>query len=356
MKLNTYTSSNMFLGYGAASLNILHNLSKLGIDITWFPIGTPYLTIPIHQEIQKWINNQDTFDSNAPSFVCWHENQLALRPGRGPCFSLSFWELDTFNQRRINHLNSVDHIICPTTWAQNILNKNHIKTPSTIIPLGVDNTIFKPKITSKTDDIFRFLVMGKFEIRKNHHHLPDIFNTAFDIRDDVELILLCDNVFLTEQEQTEWKNYFLSTKLRDKIKFIQQVPTDLELAKIMQSCDCGISISSSEGFDIPIFYMMACGIQIICTNCTGHTQYCTTENSYLIDCDDLEWAMDSKWFGTSDNQGYWHKFDKPQIDQTVEYMREVYKKGPTLNTAGVVTANELTWEKCARKIKELIYR
>lgn len=355
LSLNAYTASSMMLGYGAAAVNILKSLADLDIKIAWTPIGNPHLTIPIHSEVQQWINNQDSFDPNAPSILVWHENQLMLRPGKGECFALSFWELDTFNDRRIHHLNSVDHIICPTTWAKTILDKNNIKTPSTIIPLGVDTNLFQPSPAQKKDDTFRFLVMGKFELRKNHHHLPEIFNTAFTPDDNVEFWLSCNNVFITPEEDLEWKNYFLSTKLGDKIKFLPQVPTDIELAKIMQSCDCGISISSAEGFDMPLFYMMACGLQIICTNCTGHTEYCTLENSYLIDCKNLEWAMDSRWFGVSDNKGYWHKFDQPQINQCVDYMRAAYKKGPTLNREGVKTAQKLTWNHCAQKIKSLIF-
>jgi len=102
---------------------------------------------------------------------------------------------------------------------------------------------------------------------------------------------------------------------------------------------------------------MACGLPIIITNYSAHTQYCTPENSYLIDCDKLEPASDGgKWFGSgTGNEGSWMAFNQPQIDQCVEHMRAAYQKGPASNEHGLKTAQSLTWEICATKIKNLIF-
>jgi hypothetical protein len=76
MKLNVRAPGNMFLGYGAASINIMKALDKLGVEISYFQIGQPQLTTNDTALLQKWINNQNTFDSSAPALSIWHENQL----------------------------------------------------------------------------------------------------------------------------------------------------------------------------------------------------------------------------------------------------------------------------------------
>jgi len=356
--LNAYTASQMQLGYGAASVNILLSLEKLDTEITWFPIGNPVLTIPKHEQIKKWIDRQNNFNANYPSFTCWHENQLALRLGKGLNYALSFFELNKLNPRRISHLNSVDHILTPSKWGESVLKEHDIKPPISVIPMGVDTQIFRPQKLEKEKDKFVVLVMGKWEIRKSHDLIPDIFHKAFENCEDVEFWMVTNNVFLTQEETCEWQYYYqsiLGEKLREKIRFISPLSTDIELANLMNKVSCGLSLSKSEGWDLPLLQMMACGIPVIATNYSAHTEFCTSKNSYLIDIDELEVAFDGKWFGEgTDNQGEWAKIGPPQINQTISHLKYLYKNRPD-NPNGIKTAHKLTWNACASKLKEIIY-
>ena len=381
MKLNVRAPGNMFLGYGAASINIMKALDKLGVEISYFQIGQPQLTTNDTALLQKWINNQNTFDSSAPALTIWHENQLSERIGNGKHYALSFFELDTLNERRRHHLNSVNHLITPSAWALDVLRKNNVTTPASVVPMGVDTEIFHPFDVNRSDK-YTFLVMGKWELRKGHDLIHEIFNNAFSVDDDVELWMMCSNIFLNEEETREWENYYLQTDLGQagKIKFIAQVKTDYELAQIMNQVDCGISLSKAEGFDLPILKMMACGKKVITTNYSAHTEFCNNDNSYLIDIDELEEANDGgKWFGPgTGNEGNWAKIGESQQEQAIEHLRNnmydhirpnyvirtaaevggvggyVYKNNK-INQAGLETAQNMTWEICGQKIKDLIF-
>jgi glycosyltransferase involved in cell wall biosynthesis len=360
MKLNIRGPCNTFLGYGHACFNIMKSLHNIGVDISYFPIGQPRITTSDVELLQQWIDGQNTFDYNAPSLTIWHENHLAERIGKGKNYALSFFELDTLNDRRQHHLNSVNHIIVPSSWGSVVLKNNNVKTPISVIPMGIDTTVFYPQHKQNNDQQkpYVFLVIGKWEVRKGHDILPQIFNTVFTPSDNVELWMMCDNPFLTQDEIQEWKNYYTQTPLGNKIKFINQVNTDQELANIINQADCGISLSRAEGFDLPLLQMMACGKHVITTNYSAHTEFCNNDNSFLIDIPETEEAYDGKWFGgQSDNRGNWAKLANKQIDQCVDYMKNVYYNyNNQTNTSGINTAQNMTWGTCGKKIIDLMFK
>ena len=85
------------------------------------------------------------------------------------------------------------------------------------IPLGVDDEIFKPCDISDSEKTI-FFNCGKWEIRKGHDLIPELFLKAFDQEDDVELWMMNSNPFLNKEETEAWHNMYLNNKLANKIK------------------------------------------------------------------------------------------------------------------------------------------
>ena len=86
--------------------------------------------------------------------------------------------------------------------------------------------------------------------------------------------------------------------------------------------------------------MMSCGKPIITTNYSGHTEFCNTENSFLVNIEELEDAYDGKWFN---GQGQWGKLDEKQEDELVDFMRYVYNNRININENGIETAKVFSW-------------
>jgi len=112
--------------------------------------------------------------------------------------------------------------------------------------------------------------------------------------------------------------------------------------------DCGIFLTRAEGWCLPLLQSMACSKPVITTNYSGHTEYCNSENSHLIDIDELEPAVDNLWF--TDPQFNWASIGNKQIDQCIEYMQNIFKNRSRSNEAGLKTAQSLTWENTANKL------
>lgn len=344
-------------GYGITSLNIVKNLHNRNIDISLFLIGNNIeLNFPEERElIQKLHQNTNTFDYNAPCLKIWHQNDLALKVGNSHYYSFPFFELDTLSDKDKHHLNYCDYIFVASKWAKEILLNNNITKPIYVAPLGVDQAIFSltqnQNISIKNNYVFFHI--GKWEKRKSQDFLLKAFDNAFTINDNVELWLLPHNPFLTKETESEWFKLVDDCKLKDKIKIYNRLPTQHHLAQFIARGDCGIFLSRAEGWNNEIPECMALNKPIITTNYSAHTEYCDKNNSYLVDIDELETANDNVWFF---GNGKWAKLGEKQLEQTVEYMRYVYKNNISTNPNGLKTANYYSWENTCSIIDNVMMR
>lgn len=355
MNINIVSPINQ-LGYGISSLNVVKELSKDN-NISLFMIGQPQVT---NQEdadtISKCIKNAQMFDSNAPCIKIWHQHDMAQFAGRGKRIGFPIFELDKFNDVEKHQLESLDIIFVCSDWAKGVVLKNIKTTESkvTVIPLGVDCSIFKPSEMPK-DSPTRFFNCGKWEIRKGHDVLIDIFNSAFNEEDNVELFMMCENPFCTEQEQKEWINLYKNSKLGSKIHIIPRQNTQQEVYNIMSQTHCGIFPARAEGWNLELLEMMACGKQVITTDYSAHTEFCNSNNSLLIPIKDTETAYDGKWFH---GQGNWAKIDDNAKGRAISHMRKIHdlniNGNLTINNDGIKTAKEFSWKNTARRILDVL--
>jgi glycosyltransferase involved in cell wall biosynthesis len=345
------------LGYGITGLNIVKSLSKLTSVALW-PIGQPQVTTQEDSDIiSECIRNNQMPDFNAPCIKIWHQHDMTQFVGDGVKAGFPIFELDRFNKVEKHHLNYLDHIFVCSEWAKNVIlyNLNIDQSKITVIPLGVDLDIFKPSEFPKNCETTRFFNCGKWEIRKGHDVLVEVFNTAFDIKDDVELVLMCENPFYTPEESKKWEDLYKNSKLGDKITIIPRQPTQQQVYNIMKDMHCGIFPSRAEGWNLELLEMMACGKPVITTKYSAHTEFCNETNSTLIPIDKYEPAYDNKWFH---GQGNWAKLGQHQKDLMAQAMRDIHKSRQSstlqINRSGIQTANNFTWSNSAKKIIQSI--
>jgi glycosyltransferase involved in cell wall biosynthesis len=348
------------LGYGITGLNIVKELSKLR-EVSLWTIGQPQITTEEDSKVVKnCINNSKTFNYDDPCIRIWHQHDMAQFVGCGEHIGFPIFELDVFSAIEQHHLNSCDRLFVCSQWAKEICLLNGIKPRKAslhdsaihVIPLGVDTQVFKPCEIKPGPTIF--FNCGKWEVRKGHDLLVDIFNKAFKDDDNVELWMMCDNPFLTDEEDKQWKRLYSSSDIGYKVKFISRVKTQAEVYSIMSNVDCGIFPSKAEGWNLEPLELMSCGKNVIITNYSAHTEFCTQENANLIDIKDIEVAYDGKWF--TGKHGRWAKFDNDQIEQTVSHMQNIHNQKQNgslaINLPGIETSKKFTWKNTARFILE----
>lgn len=339
-----------FTGYGYASYNLMNALYKehnIGLSI----IGQPNPENQAQADvISSCTNTASLIPYNTPCLKIWHQFDLLTRVGSGKYFAFPFFEVDKFNQRELHHLNFVDELIVSCNWAKEILRDNNINKPIHIVPMGVDRSVFDHTKHNETNN-YVFMTVGKWEKRKAHDTIIECFGKAFTQKDNVELWLATSNPFLNKEEEQQWLNLVEQSPLRSKIKVFPRMETHENLAELMSYSNCGIYISRGEGWNLELLETMAMNKPVIASNYSAHTEYCNSDNSFLVDIDEKELAIDNKWFfGASQ----WAKISQNQIDQTIEYMRHCYTNNIKTNESGLKTAEKLSWQNSADQIVKIM--
>lgn len=350
-KLNVHTPINS-LGYGIAGKNTARFLNYF-FDVSLFPIGNAELES--EEEYNLFLHNLNSasreFDGNAPCLKIFHEFRMAERIGKGDLFAYSFFELNRMNELKRHHLSQCDKIIVASEWAKQVVNDEVPEKPVYVSPLGVDHTTFTP--SNRPQEKFIVFNCGKWEIRKGHDIILDIFRDAFPDNDDVELWMMCQNPVASAQYNESWNKYY---KQDFRVQLLSRVKTQSELADIMRATSCGLFPSRAEGWNLELLEMMASGKNVITTDYSSHTEFCSPENSIKFKPNKLEDARDDTYF--KGGEGEWACLDDLKSD-FVEALRGEYKKWKdnnknVINNEGVLTAQRLNWLNTAEHVRDAI--
>lgn len=385
MNIN-FTSVFASTSYGLAGLNILYELTLLGHRVSIFPIGHidgNDVPVKFHDCLRASLENAKFFDPNAPSIRLYHQFDLAQHVGKGKRIGWPIFELDTFNAVELHHLKSQDELIVCSRWAKDVVVANGYDKPVHIVPLGVDSSIFYPK-PDKSKDKTVFINIGKKELRKGHDVIIECFEKAFTPEDNVELWMVWGNRILdniNEAESAAWTNLYANSIMREKIKQQWKVsrdtiqgfnytwgqykdavvkdrnvrewlPTQEAVATLLNQADCAIFPSRAEGFNLDMLEAMACGIEVITTYYSAHTEYIDRCNSYFMhfDTPKLELAYDGIWFY---GQGNWLYIDNDIKKEIVTRMQFTHRE-KSMNLDGIKTARQFSWSNSAKKLVEAI--
>ena len=142
-----------------------------------------------------------------------------------------------------------DRLFVCSQWAKDIVldQTSFPESGVHVVPLGVDTELFKPSAGTRPQTIF--FNCGKWEKRKGHDVLLECFNKAFELGDNVELWMMCENPFIG-QANNDWVNLYKNSKLGSKIRIIPRQQTHKDVYNIMKQVDCGIFPARAEGWNL----------------------------------------------------------------------------------------------------------
>lgn len=392
--------------YGMSALNILYELNALGHKVSIWPIGPidgNDVPIKFHEVLRASLHNAQFFDPDAPSVRIYHQFDLAQHiVGRGKKIGWPIFELDQFNKQELHHLFAQNEIIVCSQWAKDVVHKTSNGAINKIhaVPLGVDSSIFYPT-PNKSKDKTVFINIGKKELRKGHDIVIECFEKAFTPEDNVELWMVWGNRILdniNESESAAWTNLYANSIMREKIKTQWRVsgekiegfnyhwddykqavvkdhrirewlPTQESIAALLNRADCAIFPSRAEGFNLDLLEAMACGIQVLTTYYSAHTEFVSCKNpagnqndeNNLLDnawwtaSDKLESAYDGIWFH---GQGNWLLIDdniKKGFINQMQIVHQMKCRGDDMvNKDGIKTGQLFSWRNSAKKLVEAI--
>ena len=196
------------------------------------------------------------------------------------------WEESGFPQQWVQHFNSfLDGVVCVSTYVKKVMIDNGVAVPLAVSGNGVDHweriqSDRKFKVKAKK---FRFLHVSSCFPRKGVDRLLAAFVEEFDSSDDVSLVIKTfPNPHNTIREMIR-----RATQNDDSpdIVLIETDLPDTSMKALYEQSDVLVAPSRAEGFGLPLAEALLSGIPVITTNWSGQTDFCTPQNSWLIDYD-----------------------------------------------------------------------
>ena len=355
------------LSYGVVGTNILRELDKLGLKVCLFPLDINPQTYQENTDlINRCLRNADEYNRRATSVVINQQFALHTHVGKSLQIGFPIFELNRFTPRELTHLRNQDKIVVCSQFGKDILLENKILNEQDIhiIGLGIDQSIFfpnpiNPKLLEEKQTPTRFIHVGKIELRKGLYELLDYFESAFLPTDNVELYLLWGSFILEQRSPEEikkWRRLYEASPMISKIKMIDWLPSQADIANLLRKSHCFISLSKAEGFNLPALEALGTALPIIITDYSAHKEYSTKDTAMLLPVGDLEIALDNVFFNGFGGQ--WASLTDDTKSACVQHMREVYRKhqnGESLfNHKGLEMSKNFTWENSARKLAEIL--
>ena len=343
------------LSFGNVSVNILRELFKKNIDLTFFPIGDKAemdaydkIEPDFVKYLQEATNNRySKISKDIPSLKLWHIFGSETRHSKNQSL-FTFHEVSEVTNIEKNLLKLQDNIFVSSNYTKNIFNLNGLDNV-THVPLGFDNDF---QITNKTylQDKIHFGILGKFENRKNTARIIKSWLKLFGNKPEYQLSCAITNPFLDKARFQNELLKVLEGKNYNNLNFVPYMQTNSEVNDYLNSIDIDLGgLSGAEGWNLPSFNATALGKWSVVINATAHKDWATKDNSILIEPSSLKDCYDDVFFkkGQSFNQGQFFDISDQEMDDAILKSLS-YAKTP--NPEGLKLQKQFTYEKTVETI------
>ena len=245
----------------------------------------------------------------------------------------------------------VEFLWTPSQWGrENSIANGYPAQRIAVVPEGVTTDFYTPAAHRATRSRFRFLMVGKWEVRKFCEGLLHAFTKEFKPNEPVELYLHAHNPYVPSFSLAK---RVAATGVSNGHSIVLGTPCDQRsLRELYRSADCFVLPTRAEGWGLPILESMACGVPAIVTRYSAPLDYVTDDNGYLINVARMIEAHDDE-FGI--RTGLWAEPDEAHLRYL---MRQAYENRGDLLVKGQMArqgAESFSWRAAARKALDEIH-
>lgn len=343
------------LSFGNVSVNILRELYKKQIDLTFFPIGDKAeleAYDKIDRDFIKYLQSctNDRFNKinkNLPSLKLWHIFGSETRYTKNQSL-FTFHEVSEVTSIEKNLLNLQDRIFVSSNYTKSIFELNGISNVA-YVPLGFD-TDFYVTNRSYLPEKIHFGLMGKFENRKNTARIIKTWLKLFGNKSEYQLTCAITNPFLDKSRFQNELLKIMDGKHYNNVNFLPYMQINSEVNDFLNSIDIDLGgLSGGEGWNLPSFNATALGKWSVVLNATAHKDWATKDNCILVEPSSLKDCYDDIFFkkGQAFNQGQFFDITDQEMENAIQKSVS-YAKTP--NTEGLKLQKQFTYEKTVETI------
>jgi glycosyltransferase involved in cell wall biosynthesis len=239
------------------------------------------------------------------------------------------FESDRVPDNIIECCNNFDYIWVPSTWQKLVFAERIPANKIRVIPEGCDPGLYNPFGNGDllNFNAFKFLAVGKYETRKSYQELFAAFKAEFGNNPAVRLILKADN-FANPSANKQLEKDLQELGITN-ISVVKGNIDESKMAELYRSCDAFVFPSKAEGWGLPLIEAICCGIPVITTYYSGHTEFLKPIRGLFLEVDyklvDID-ADDFKMWGYRYSDGNYGRWAKPDVDSLRSKMRDCYEK------------------------------
>jgi FkbM family methyltransferase len=183
------------------------------------------------------------------------------------------YESTRYPDNFFKRLHYFDEVWVPSEWQRtSLIEQGYPAERVSVVPEGVDASVFKPKPRIAKSDTFKFLLFGRWDYRKSTTEIINAFGELYGNREDVELICSVENPFATDGFATTEERAAYYGVHFNNVKFVK-FPSRAEYVEYLQNGSVFLSCARSEGWNLPLIEAMACGTPSIYSDYSGQLQF-----------------------------------------------------------------------------------
>lgn len=337
-------------GYAVSAREMVLQLDSLGVDVRLaYIFGTDWMDTQ-RDDHRLAAMRQRPKDPNLPQ-VLYASGDLFHKNGGRYRIGYTMLEVDGIPEDWIRQANALDEVWVPSTFNRDSFLNCGLKVPVFVMPLGVNPDYYNPKIKPfRPTQRYTFLSVFEWGERKGADLLLRAYHRAFTRHDDVLLLLKVINTDpgVNVQQQIAALN-LPGHGPPVAVLYNQEISTH-QMGSLYRSADCIVQPSRGEGWGMPMIEAMACGLPVIATDWSAHTDFMNEENSYLLRTEKLIPAIAKCPY----YEGF--RWAEPDGEHLVHLMRHVYENREEAAAKGARASEEVlakwTWRHAGQQIKQ----
>ena len=232
------------------------------------------------------------------------------------------WESAQFPQKWYDRFAYYDEIWAPSSFIASTLSPIS-PIPVVRMPFALEPAVSGSRLNGRQrlqvpEGEFVYLFVFDFHSRlqrKNPMAVLESFKQAFHPDESARLIIKCvnssfDRAFLLEMKRQAEGH---------RISIQDGHWSDLEMADLMEACDCYVSLHRAEGVGLTISDAMAAGKPVVATGWSGNTDFMTVSNSYPVRYRLVQLEQRVAHYSAGDT------WAEPSVDHAAEMLRYVFE-------------------------------
>ena len=363
-----------FDGYATVARASVQALVRSGVQVEVEPFNTDpnYMRLLDAQSAGDWaqilkqrVGPGVHVTYNLPVSPTDQQNVFATQrlqhPGHLAYVGASMLETDRVPASWVRACQSMDEIWVPTHFNRDTFAACGIEAHKlAVVPMGLDMQQYNPlkvqplEINGRKG--FMFLSVFEWTLRKGWDVLLAGYIKAFSASDDVCLVIKAHGgrkkVSIRQQVDEYLRTLGRSPESAPSIIVISQKLSPVEMQRLYRAADAFVLPTRGEGWGLPYMESMALGVPAIATGWSGHTEFMTAENSYLLDYQ-LSPVSEAAWRDNRNSEIYkGHYWAEPNLDDLIATMRAVHANPAAAQARGQIARAHLeahfNWDAPAR--------